>query len=58
MEHKVTLGLDTPTMERAIEVAEALVSIRNIIGDTDTIELAKLLKANPGIIKTAKKFLR
>ena len=57
MEHKVTLGFDTPTKEKAIEVAEALVQIRNILGDADTVELAKLLKKNPGIIKTAKRVL-
>lgn len=57
MEHQVTLGLDTESKAKAIEVAEALVSIRNILGDADTIDLARLLKSKPGLIKTAKKFL-
>lgn len=58
MEHSVTIGINTESKQKAIEVATALVEIRNILGDNDTIELAGLLKRNPGIIKTAKKFLR
>lgn len=56
MEHKFTIGLENSSKEKAKEVAEALVSIRNVLGDEDTIELAKMLKKNPGIVKTAKKY--
>lgn len=59
MEHQVTIGFpDSESREKAVEVAQALISIRNVLGDADTIELAKLLKAKPGLIKTAKQFLR
>lgn len=57
MEHQVTIGLDTESRSKAIEVAQALISIRNLLGDADTIDLAKLLEKKPGLIKTAKKLL-
>jgi hypothetical protein len=55
MEHEIRIGLDTDSKEKALEVAEALVTIRNILGDNDTIELAKVIKAKPGLIKTVKR---
>ena len=58
MEHRVTIGINADSKQTALEVATALVQIKNILGDKDTIELAALLKNNPGVIQTAKKFFK
>lgn len=57
MEHKITIGIEAESQSKAISIAEALVSIKNTLSETDLLELAKLLKSNPGIVKTAKKLL-
>lgn len=57
MVHKITIGIEAPTEQKAEEIANSLVSIKNSLSDKDLLDLAKLLKEKPGIVKTAKKFL-
>lgn len=56
MVHKVTIGIEAPSEKQAVELAQALVKIKNSLSDNDLLELAKILKENPGIVQTAKKF--
>jgi len=57
MKHKITIGIEAQSQQQAEEIANALVSITNSLSDKDLLDLAKLLKEKPGIVKTAKKFL-
>lgn len=57
MEHKITIGIDAVSQLKAVEIVNALIEIKNALNEADLIELSKLLKKNPGIVKTAKKFL-
>ena len=57
MEHKITIGIEAASQPKAIEIVNALIDIKNALNETDLLELSKLLKKNPGIVKTAKKFL-
>lgn len=57
MRQEITIGIEAPSKEYAQRIAEALVQIKNSLSDKDLVDLARLLKENPGIIKTAKKFL-
>jgi hypothetical protein len=54
---EITLGIEASNETQATEFAKALIDIKNQLSDTDLLELAKLLKKNPSIVKTAKKFL-
>lgn len=58
MEHKITIGIEAESQQKAIEIAEALLQIKNVLSDSDVMELAKLLKSKPSLVKTAKQFLR
>lgn len=58
MEQIINIKLEAESKAQALEVLTDLISIRKSIGsDADVKELARLLKKNPGIIETAKKFL-
>lgn len=57
MEYKITIGIEAASQPKAVEIANALVDIKNALNEVDLLELSKLLKKNPGIVKTAKKFL-
>ena len=57
MEHQITIGIEAKTQQQAIEIATALIQIKNVLSETDLMELAKLLKNNPSIVKKAKQFL-
>lgn len=58
MEHPVTIGIKADSKAQALEVAKALIDIKNALSDSDLLDLAKLLKQNPAIVSTAKKFLK
>jgi len=58
MEHPVTIGIKADSKAQALEVAKALIDIKNALSDSDLLDLAKLLKQNPSIVSTAKKFLK
>lgn len=58
MEHKITIGIEAESQQKAVAIAEALLQIKNVLSDSDVMELAKLLKSKPSLIKTAKQFLR
>lgn len=58
MEHKITIGIEAESQSKAIEIAKALTEIKNVLSESDLLELAKLLKNKPGLVKTAKKFLQ
>ena len=57
MEHQITIGIEAASQPKAVEIVNALIEIKNALNEADLIELSKLLKKNPGIVKTAKKFL-
>ena len=57
MEHKVTIGIEAESQSKAVEIAEALIDIKNALSNKDLFELRRILKEKPGIIQTAKKFL-
>jgi len=57
MTYKIVVGIDATNEQQADELAKALVQIKNSLSDKDLLDLAKLLKEKPGIVKTAKKFL-
>jgi len=57
MKHEITIGIEAQSEKQAEELAQALVQIKNSLSDKDLLDLAKILKEKPGIIKTAKKFL-
>ena len=57
MTYEITIGIEAQTEQQATELANALVEIKNRLSDSDVKDLAKLLKTNPTIVKTAKKLL-
>lgn len=57
MEHQITIGIEAQNRQQAIAIAQALIAIKNALNEKDLCELAKLLKSNPGIVQTAKRFL-
>ncbi len=57
MIHEITIGIEAQTEQQALELAKALIEIKNNLSDVDLKDLAKLLKTNPTIVKTAKKLL-
>lgn len=57
MRYKVCIEIDAPNEPQANELVQALVQIKNSLSDKDLLDLARLLKEKPGIVKTAKKFL-
>ncbi len=57
MIYEITIGIEAQSEQQATELAKALVEIKNKLSDSDVKDLAKILKTNPSIVKTAKKFL-
>jgi len=57
MIYEITIGIEAQSEQQATELAQALIEIKNKLSDNDVKDLAKLLKSNPGIVKTAKKLL-
>lgn len=58
MEYQITIGIEAESQPKAVAIAKALADIKNTLKEDDLLELAILLKKNPGIVKTAKMFLR
>ena len=57
MRHEIKISIEAKDEATALELVRALIEIKNALSDKDLKELASLLKNNPGIVKTAKKFL-
>lgn len=57
MIYEITIGIEAQSEQHATEIAKALVEIKNKLSDNDIKDLAKILKSNPSIVKTAKKLL-
>jgi hypothetical protein len=57
MKYEIKIGIEAQSEQQAIDIATDLVDIKNALSDRDLKELKVLLKSNPGIVKTAKKFL-
>ena len=57
MEHIVKMAFDAPTKAEAEDNAIDLMEINNALSKADRKLLKQLLKQNPGIVQTAKKFL-
>ena len=54
---EIKVGIDAESEQKATEIVKALIEIKNNLSDKDLKDLAKLLKTNPSIVKTAKKLL-
>jgi hypothetical protein len=57
MKHEVKISIEAKDEATALDLIRALIEIKNALSDQDLKELAKLLKTNPSIVKTAKRFL-
>jgi hypothetical protein len=57
MIYEITIGIEAQNEQQAVELAKALIEIKNKLSDGDVKDLAILLKNNPSIVKTAKKLL-
>lgn len=57
MKYEIKIGIEAQSEKQAVDIATDLVDIKNSLSDKDLKELKNLLKYNPEIIKTAKKFL-
>lgn len=58
MEHKITIGIEAESQTKAVEIAQALIDIKNSLTVDDLLELRKILKEKPGIVKKSKEVLR
>lgn len=54
---EIKIGIEAQSEQQAREIVQDLITIKNNLSDKDLKDLANLLKKNPGIVKTAKKFL-
>lgn len=57
MVYEIKLGIEAPSREQAVEIANDLAKLKNALTDKDLKELVKVLSENPGIIQKAKKLL-
>jgi hypothetical protein len=57
MKHEFKISIDAKDRDEAVLLLFAMLEIKNCLSDNDLKELAKILKKNPAIVKTAKKFL-
>ncbi len=57
MKHEIKISIEAKDEATALELVTALIGIKNALTDQDLKDLAKLLKSNPSIVKTAKKLL-
>jgi hypothetical protein len=57
MKYEIKIGIEAQSEQQAIDIATDLIDIKNALSDRDLKELKLILKTNPGIVKTAKRFL-
>lgn len=57
MKHEIKISIEAKDESTAIEIVKALIEIKNQLSDQDLKELARILKTNPSIVKTAKRLL-
>ncbi|MDP1801329.1 MAG: hypothetical protein Q8L81_08255 [Bacteroidota bacterium] len=57
MIYTIKLGIEAQSEQQAIDIANDLAELKNLLSDKDLKELKKVIKKNPGIVETAKKFL-
>jgi hypothetical protein len=57
MIHEIKIGIEAQDEQHATEIAQNLIDIKNHLSDKDLKDLAKLLKHNPAIVKTAKRLM-
>jgi hypothetical protein len=57
MEYIIKMGIQAQTKPEAEDIAKDLLIIRNALNNADLKTFAKLLKTNPEIVQTAKKYL-
>jgi hypothetical protein len=57
MIHEIKIGIEAQDEQQATEIAQNLIDIKNNLSDKDLKDLAKLLKQNPAIVKTAKRLM-
>jgi len=57
MKHEIKISIDAKDEATAIEIVKALIEIKNQLSDQDLKELARILRTNPSIVKTAKRLL-
>lgn len=57
MVHEIKLGIEASSKEKAIDIANDLVELKNLLSDKELKDLKKVIKKNPGIVQQAKQFL-
>lgn len=57
MKHEFKISINAKDRDEAVLILFAMLEIKNALTDQDLKDLAKLLKSNPSIVKTAKKLL-
>ena len=57
MKYEFRIAINAKDKDEAVLLLFAMLEIKNCLSDNDLKDLAKLLKSNPSIVKTAKKFL-
>ncbi|MBA2612945.1 MAG: hypothetical protein H0U95_13310 [Bacteroidetes bacterium] len=57
MIYTIKLGIEAQSEQQAIDIANDLAELKNLLSDKDLKELKKVIKKNPGIVDTAKKLL-
>lgn len=57
MIYTIKLGIEAQSEQQAIDIANDLAELKNLLSDKDLKELKKVIKKNPGIVETAKKLL-
>ncbi len=58
MKFHFSIGIEASSEQQAAEKLKALLDIKQVLTDKDLIDLARILKENPAIVKQAKQFLR
>ncbi len=57
MIHEIKLGIEAPTKAHAVDIANDLVELKNLLSDTELKDLKNVIKKKPGIVQQAKQFL-
>ncbi len=58
MIHQIKMGFDTPTKEEAIEEAELLVRLRNLVSKKDIKMLIDLIKKDPTLVEMVRTYYK
>lgn len=57
MVFEIKLGIEAQSREQAVEIANDLAKLKNLLSDKDLKELVEVLEKNPKIVQRAKRLL-